>query len=334
LKGNSLPDDLQIVKEDFSSLTDLYLTPNSKLNWNLVFTVPAWLKVWWQHLGAGAELYIRSVKDRGEIIGLAPMQTRDHAASIIGSVDVCDYQDFIVVPGREIDFFQAVLNDLKNNHITKLHLETIRPDSTVVTHLIPLVKEYHFQIDYHQTDVSADLDLPENWETYLGNLDGKQRHELRRKMRNLQDVGQTRFYVVEDKNAIPAAVDQFLGLFPESRRDKAQFMTPEMQNFFRSLAISLGETGIVRFGVLEMAAKPVAMVMYFDYNNNVYLYNSAYDPAYKMLSVGIISKANSIQDSIQKKKDKYDFLKGAERYKNYLGGKEIPLYSCEILLQS
>jgi CelD/BcsL family acetyltransferase involved in cellulose biosynthesis len=325
--------DLTIAREDFASLTSLYLTPNSKLNWNLVFTLPAWLKVWWQNFASGAELYVRSVKDPDGIIGVAPLQIRNDTAYIIGSVDVCDYQDFIVVPGREIDFFKAVLDDLRQKGVRKLHLETIRPDSTVVKYLMPLAAEYQYQIDYHQSDVSADLDLPSDWEVYLGSLDGKQRHELKRKMRNLQSEGETRYYVVEDKTAVPGAVDQFLHLFPESRGDKAQFMTPEMQAFFRCLATSLAEVGIIGFGVLAMAAKPVAMVMYFDYNNNVYLYNSAYDPAYKLLSVGIISKANSIQDSILKKKKTYDFLKGAERYKYYLGGKEIPLYSCEILLQ-
>ena len=111
-------------------------------------------------------------------------------------------------------------------------------------------------------------------------------------------------------------------------------MTLEMQTFFRSLAAALGESGLSRFGVLEVMKKPVAMVMYFDYNNNIYLYNSAYDPDFKSMSVGIMSKAQSIQDSINKGKRKYDFLKGSEKYKFYLGGKEIPLYKCEIVLNS
>ena len=67
----------------------------------------------------------------------------------------------------------------------------------------------------------------------------------------------------------------------------------------------------MRFGTLEFERQPVAMVMYFDYNNNIYLYNSAYDPAYRSLSVGIISKAGCIRDSIEKKKERFDFLKGA-----------------------
>jgi len=62
----------------------------------------------------------------------------------------------------------------------------------------------------------------------------------------------------------------------------------------------------------------------------VYLYNSAYDPEYSYLSVGILSKALYIKDSIQRGKKRFDFLKGSEHYKYHLGGREVPLYNCQI----
>jgi CelD/BcsL family acetyltransferase involved in cellulose biosynthesis len=321
-----------ISQEDFNALASYHLDLGLNLRWDLVFTLPAWLKVWWQNFGTGADLFIRSVRYDGKIIGIAPLQIRNHVASIIGSVDVCDYQDFILVPGRERDFFNAILDDLDHNGIRELHLETVRPDSAVAIHLIPLAQERKYKVDYHQSDVSADLDLPASWDEYLALLDGKQRHEIKRKMRNLSDLGETSFRAIEKKEEIPAAVDSFLKLFPESRGDKAQFMTGPMQIFFRSLTETLAEIGIARFAALELSGKPLAMVLYFDYNDNVYLYNSAYDPAYKSMSVGIISKTMCIQDNIAKKKRKFDFLKGSEQYKYYLGGKEIKLYSCHISL--
>jgi CelD/BcsL family acetyltransferase involved in cellulose biosynthesis len=292
--------------------------------------LPAWLKVWWQHFNAGAELFIRSVRQDGKIIGLAPLQIRGNSASFIGSTDVCDYQDFIVAPGFETEFCRAILDDLAQNGVREIHLETIRPDSIAAVHLIPMAREKGYQTDYHQTDVSADLDLPGDWDQYLARLDGKQRHEIKRKIRNLSDLGETTFREITGKEDGASSVDRFLQLFPESRGDKAQFMTSPMQAFFRSLSASLSETGILRFGALELSGKPLAMVMYFNYNENIYLYNSAYDPAYKSMSVGIISKALCIRNSIAQKKRRFDFLKGAEPYKQYLGGKEIKLYGGQI----
>lgn len=320
-----------VKQEDFESLAAYYTNPDTHLKWDLVFTLPAWLKVWWKNFGAGAELCIRSFWDDDKLIGIAPLQVRHGTASFIGNTDVCDYQDFIVVPGKEKEFSSAILDYLQSNNIRDIHLETIRPDSNVVTHLMPLAEERQLNVDYKQTDVSSDIDLPASWDNYLQMLDSKQRHEIKRKMKNLQALVETNYKSLEGPVVIPGAIDAFLKLFPESRGDKAQFMTSDMQNYFRELASAL--TGVVKFGLLEAGQKPLAMVMYFDYNDNIYLYNSAYDPDYRSMSVGIISKSRCIQDSIEKGKRKFDFLKGAEQYKYYMGGKEIPLYSCHISLK-
>jgi CelD/BcsL family acetyltransferase involved in cellulose biosynthesis len=325
--------DLTVTEESFDSLALLQSDPKSSLDWNLVFTLPAWLKVWWQNFGAGADLYLRAVRQNGQILGIAPLQIRKGTASIVGSVNVCDYQDLIIAPGRERDFYQAVLDDLLKRKITRLHLETIRPDSSIVKHLMPLAQERRYKIDYRQADVSSDMQLPAGWDDYLIILDSKQRHELKRKIRNLNEAVVTKFRTISDKASLLPATNEFLKLFPESREDKAEFMTAEIQNYFVSLAAALAGTGILHYGSLELDGQPIAMVMYFEYRDNYYLYNSAYDPAYRSLSVGIISKALCIKDGIEKGKKRFDFLKGQEVYKSHLGGHEIPLYSCEISLE-
>ena len=261
------------------------------------------------------------------------MYFRDGMVSTIGSVNVCDYQDFIIAPGCENKFYQALLDNLVKNKITKLHMEGIRTDSTIVKHLIPLAKVSGYSVEYHQTDISSDMPLPATWDDYLKMLDSKQRHELKRKIRKLDQTIQTTFRVISDSESLPAATEDFIKLFPESRGDKAEFMTGEIQAFFRSLAIGLTETGVLRYGSLELNGRPIAMVMFFDYRDNIYLYNSAYDPVYRSLSVGLISKAYCIRDAIEQGKKRFDFLKGAEVYKSRLGGQELPLYSCELTFE-
>ncbi|MDP3016985.1 MAG: GNAT family N-acetyltransferase, partial [Deltaproteobacteria bacterium] len=57
---------------------------------------------------------------------------------------------------------------------------------------------------------------------------------------------------------------------------------------------------------------------------------NGYDPKYSFLSVGLISKVLCIQDSVERGRSKFDFLRGAEEYKHRLGGKEVNLYGCQI----
>ena len=92
----------------------------------------------------------------------------------------------------------------------------------------------------------------------------------------------------------------------------------------------MASKGLIRLGFLELNREPVASVMYFDYNNTRYLYNSGYDPQYGDLSAGLLSKVLCIKDAIEHKLKAFDFLKGSEIYKYRLGGKEITLYKCRI----
>jgi len=265
-------------------------------------------------------------------MGIAPLLVKGEKASFIGSADVCDYLDFVVAPGREQDFFDVLLEHLRQKGISRLDLSSLRPDSTAATDLVGMAGNRGYEVSCKPEDVSFELDLPSTWDEYLEMLTAKQRHEVRRKLRRLWQAGDVNYRLVDDSKAVPRILDIFLKLFRKSSEDKAAFMTPRMESFFTSLAETMGEAGLLNFGILEFNASPVAALMYLDYNDNVYLYNSGYDPKYGSLSVGLLSKVLCIKDSIERGKKRFDFLKGREAYKYRLGGREVPIYNCQIVL--
>jgi CelD/BcsL family acetyltransferase involved in cellulose biosynthesis len=320
-----------ITPRSFDSLASLWDDLQNLLKWETTFVLPRWLKVWWQAFGEGSELYLFEVKQGKNIIGIAPLMVKEGKASFIGSPDVCDYMDFVVTPSKEHAFFTAVLDKLKKDGIKELCLDSLRHDSTAMTCLVDLARSKGYEVTVTQENVSLDLDLLPTWEEYLRTLTPKQRRETGRRFRRLEEEGDINYRVVE--NAAPEVLDIFFRLLRKSREDKAAFMTASMESFFRLLADTLAEAKLLRFGILEISGKPVAVVMCFDYNDRVYLYNSGYDPEYGYLSVGLMSKLMSIKDSIERGRKVYDFLKGPEEYKYRLKGREIPIYSCRIVLR-
>ena len=303
------------------------------MKWGSVFVLPPWLEVWWREFQSGAELYLGAVRQQSDIIGIAPLQVKEEGAFFIGSADVCDYMDFVVAPGMESDFFNVLLDDLRQRSVRYLDLRSLRPDSAVVTSLVDIAQKRGYDVSCHPEAVSVELDLPSTWDEYLGMLTGKQRHEVRRKLRRLEEMGNIAYHIIGDKAAVRDVMDTFLKLFSDSRQEKATFMTDQIESFFRAMAEAMAEARLLRLGILELETLPVAMVMCFDYNDSVYLYNSGYNPEYRFLSVGLLSKALCIKDSIERGRKKFDFLKGAEEYKYHLGGKEIPLYRCQIIIK-
>jgi len=319
-----------VTLESFDSLTSCWLQSDSPLMWDCIFVLPPWLNVWWHEFGSEAELYLGAVRKGGTIAGIAPLLLRGTEAFFIGSTDLCDYLDFVIVPGREVEFFNILLDDLQARGITRLDLRPLRPNSTVLTYLIGIAKDRKYEVSCEVEDISLELDLPPTWQEYLRTLTQKQRHEVRRKLRRLWEAGDVNYRMIEDSESVSKSIAIFLRLFRESRQDKAIFLTARMESFFTSLMKAMAQAGLLRLGILELNALPVAAVMCFDYNNSVFLYNNGYDPKYSFLSVGLISKVLCIKDSVERGRGKFDFLKGAEEYKHRLGGKEMTLYGCHI----
>ncbi len=322
-----------ITEESLAALSSYWTDSNYNLNWASVFVLPDWLQAWWQVFGSGAELFLPAVWQGESIIGIAPFLVKEKTVSFVGSADVCDYLDFIVAPGKERDFFSTLLDDLREKGINHLDLNPVRYDSAVLTQLANIARDRGYGVLCNSEDVSLELDLPPTWDEYLAILTAKQRHEVKRKLRRLWEAGNVEHRCLEVGQEIEDYLDIFLKLFPMSREDKANFMTPQMESFFKYLAKAMAEIGLLRFGIIELDNQPAAMTIGFDYKDAHYLYNSAYDPQFNYLSVGLLCKVLCLKESIEKGKKKWDFLKGAEAYKYHLGGREVPLYRCQITIK-
>lgn len=317
-------------EETFDSLEVYWRDSGLGLKWSSVFVLPPWLRVWWQSFGYGNELYLRSFRRQTELIGLAPLRIKDGTAYLVGSADVCDYLDFISIPGREASFGDALLSELEKDGIKQLDLESLRPETTTLRHLADAARNHGYKVTIEPENVTVEMELPKTWDEYLEKLSPKQRHEAKRKLRRLEEVGQVTYHCRESVPVIIPAMDTFLRLFSLSREKKAIFMTEDREAFFRRLADEMARNGMLRLGTLELDGEPAAMTMAFDYDGTVYLYNSGYDPRFEHLSVGIASKLLCIKESIARGNNKWDFLRGGETYKGRLGGHEVPIYRCRI----
>jgi len=322
-----------VTVESFETLFTYWRNSDLSLKWDCFFVLPPWLKVWWRTFGSTSEMYLCAVKHEQEVIGIAPLLLKHATVSFMGSTDVCDFQDFIITPGRSNDFFNVLLDDLSGKGITALDLKPVRPDSATMRGLADIATKRGCGVICSQSDVSFELDLPATWDEYLLQLKGKQRHEIRRKLRRLQEAGNISYRVVEEVKEVKKEIETFFELFRLSREDKKTFMTDKMASFFRSLAEILAAEKMLKLFFMDINEIPAAAVLCFDDNSSVYLYNNGFDIRFNSLSVGTLCKLFSIKDSIENSSHKYDFLKGAESYKYRLGGKEVTLYECKINLQ-
>jgi CelD/BcsL family acetyltransferase involved in cellulose biosynthesis len=323
---------LTITRESLDSLKSYRTGPGLKLNWSSVFVLPEWMDVWLRVFRNEINTSVQVVRDGDDVIAIAPFMVENDTALFIGDPDVCDYLDFVVAPGREKEALDILLNQLEKDNIKRLDLKHVRPDSVVLSFLAPLAESRGCRVETVKENVSFEMDLPPSFDDYLAALSAKQRHEVRRKLRRLNEEGTVVFRFIEHGTDIAAAMNVFFHMFVESRQDKADFMTEKMMLFFRSLSGAMAGLRLLKLGMLELDGRPLAEIMCFDYQDCIYLYNSGYDPAYVSLSAGLLSKVLAIKAGIETGKKRFDFLKGEETYKSHLGGREVPLFRCQITI--
>lgn len=320
----------EVTPVSLDDLDALWRSHRSALLWSCPFALPPWLKAWWNTLGQATEPLIAVVRQGEVLLGAAPLMVQGRTLRFLGDPSVCDYFDCVVAQGKEQAFFQTLLAYLSSHGFKKLDLGPLRPDAVTRESLVRRDLSCSVEWRTEPEDVFSELNLPGTWDEFLESLDGKQRHELRRKLRRLNEAGAVRFRRADGPAQLPEAVETFLSLFGMNRKDKAAFMTGAMLSFFQVLSRSLAEEGLLRLFFLELDEQPVASVFCFDHGGTRYLYNNGYDGGYEKLSVGLLSKVLSLQAAIHDGLRTYNFLKGAELYKTRLGGKQLPMSRCHV----
>jgi CelD/BcsL family acetyltransferase involved in cellulose biosynthesis len=114
---------------------------------------------------------------------------------------------------------------------------------------------------------------------------------------------------------IAARLGDFLVLHRSSRVGKARFMDERMERFFRRALAAFAERGAARLWFLDTASGPIAAFVTIEWDDTVGLYNSGFAPERAALSPGVVLLAQLIRDAIARGRQKFDFLRGEERYK-------------------
>ncbi len=345
--------DLTLYRDDaaFASLQGEWNALVRRSRFDTIFLTREWQATWWRYVGASrGELYLLAARQDGRLVGILPLYlTEDDGAQclqVVGCIEVSDYLDLVIEAGQEEPVYRAFLEWLASAEAPRWDLLDLcnQPTASLAhSRLTQLAADWGWEAQTAEEDVcpvvallqdsSPEIEAAENpaWEAYLGRLDKKDRHEIRRKIRRVErDVPDSRVVVIdgsEGEAELDAAVDRFITLHRLSSPAKDAFMTEEMQAFFHGIARALAEQGWLKLFFIEVGGIPAATYFCFDYADEILVYNSGYDPqAFPQLSLGWVLMARVIQYAIAAGKARLDFLQGSEDYKYRFGGRDTTVY--------
>jgi CelD/BcsL family acetyltransferase involved in cellulose biosynthesis len=277
----------------------------------------------WYHAFTPGPLRLLAVQDgAGEWVGLLPLYETSSPEGpvlrLVGGTDVADYLDLIAVAGREEEVWKALLPALADGPVRALDLRPVPAASPTAGLLTSLAESAGLVCRVAVEDRCPVIELPGSWDAYLAGLSGKDRHELRRKLRRAE-AGGPRVEVARTPAAMAALMDGFVALHRRSKVGKARFMDEAMEVFFRDLGRALSRAGLAALWMLWLEERPAAALFCLEQAGAVSLYNSGFDPEARALSPGVVLIARTIEDAIGRGFRRYDFLRGEEPYKYGFG---------------
>ena len=165
-----------------------------------------------------------------------------------------------------------------------------------------------------------------DFDAYLGTLDKKERHEVRRKIRRAEAAGEVRL----ERSTDPVAdLDAFVDLHQKRWGDQGLFPpTPggeQSRTFVRRLFELLGADGTIQLHFLAVGGRRIAAGVWFEDADAWYLYNAGVEPEARELSPGVLMSAKAIEAAILAGRRRFDYLRGDEPYKYEWGAVDEPI---------
>jgi CelD/BcsL family acetyltransferase involved in cellulose biosynthesis len=292
-----------------------------------------YLSTWWKTLGggewaSGELLIILASQDDGELIGIAPLfltENLEHepALMLLGSIEISDYLDFIVRTADLKVFIEALFDFLCSAQVPvwrALDLYNLPESSPTLPALQAAAQARGWKYTQQRLQPCPYIPLPGDWEVYLSQIDKKQRHEVRRKMRRAEENDPpVHWYIVEDETRLDAEVEDFLTLMVQDP-EKQRFLTEAMHEQMRSAVHAAFQSGWLQLAFLEVGGQKAAGYLNFDYAGHIWVYNSGLNFNYRELSPGWVLLGYLLKWANENQRAAFDFLRGDEEYKYRFGG--------------
>ncbi len=290
-----------------------------------------YLKTWWNTLGGGewphGELSVVTARDpAGRLTGIAPLfftQNResDPALMLLGSIEISDYLDIIARPEELFPFANGMFDFLCALPLPwrVLDLYNLLETSPTLPALKEIANRRGCSYEIEPLQHCPYIPLPGDWDSYLAGIDKKQRHEIRRKIRRVEESEiPFRWYLAEDRASLDIEIDHFLDLMAQDP-EKKNFLNQAMRAQMQATVRSAFQEGWLQLAFIEIGGEKAAAYLNFDYQNHIWVYNSGIDPRFRELSPGWVLLGYLLQWSIEHGRESFDFMRGDEDYKYRFG---------------
>lgn len=273
--------------------------------------------------------------DRGaELLAVVPLALSSTSMLETPGRWMTDYLDPLIDADAADDCWAVILDllsDLWDWSVAGVRIQLARADSPARHILKKIAPKLGFEFQEKRVMTAPYISLPATWDQYLASLNGHERKEIKRKIRNAQTKGNLRWLTLSRPDELMPALERAMSAMRQAESHKADFTEEILIHFLRRVCPQLSRQGDFYLHELWIEEKPTAWLLCLPSDQGPMIYNTSYDFARKHWSPGIVSFGLAIQDAIAAGKPVFNLLRGGEEYKKRLGAKDLELFRITLL---
>lgn len=318
--------DLPSLEPHWNSLVEESPTPSPFLTWE-------WITTWLEVFAEDGSCRVLVAREPGSDapVGIAPflVQRQPRAGPTLwrelvfagSTVTAPDHLDIITRRGRQEEVSRAVAEWVASQPRGQvgdlLRVDGLDPDAALERALAGL--------DSHGTRSGWEITcpyvpLPDTWEEFESELDGKFRRDLGRRTRKLTDEADepVTMLTVTEGERVDAALSDLFRLHQAlhgSDGSGGAFDTAGKRRFYRQLAHRFAGRDWLRLHLVRVGERSIAAALCFRFGDKVWFYQTGFDRDWYRYSPGHVVIRHAIRSAIREGAEEFDMLRGDHRYK-------------------
>lgn len=291
-----------------------------------IFIMAGWLDVWMRHyLHSEDRLFVQAVYKGQELVAVAPWYVRQarkgwlrwRSVEFLGGHGVgSDYLEVVVVEEHARNVAQRLYQHLYQeaaNEWDCLYFTDVPADSSFFDVFWQLSQQSGKHVDVVPGALCPTAVLPDTWHAYLASLSSNRRAQFQRHARVLARSGEVQRHAITPRHPRYA---EYCSRLCDLHRARWPLQPPIFYRFLADVLRDATLSDTIELQVLEVDARPIAMMLHFSRRDVVYMYITVVDREFNpKISVGNLALGQVLEAAIQSGIRCYDFLRGGEAYK-------------------
>lgn len=303
-----------------------------------------WLESYWHHFGHAQKLRVLVVRAADNTIGIVPFVVRTEQRQY-GKLRVLTYpldnwgSWYSPIGGNQAATLTLAMRHLANSprDWDMIDIPWVDHDTTDRGRTLRALQSAGMSAGVKPDGEAVTLNLSGNWDQYLANLNCKQRANIRRNARRVEESGEATFIRHRPRPAREGDGNPAWSLYEQCEQvakgtwqatveDGNTISHEDYRPFLRDAHEAAAKLGMVDMNLLEIDGQPVAFTYNYHYYGNVFGLRTGYLADHPQKGLGQYLLTRSLEDSFSRGDVRLEMGAGGQSYKKRIGNVEETVY--------